>query len=97
MYIVKYVSYNNELLYCATTNDIHVVKVPIDSDEVDVSGLTQRVIEPGLPIQGLPLNEYAINDKFQLVALETNDNQLDFNRLFIENFDDDDSYKYYWT
>ena len=65
---------------------------------VDAAGLKTRKIVPGLPIKGLLLNEYSVGqNKHQLVCLETSDNQLDINRLFIENFDNDDSFNYYYT
>ncbi len=38
-------------------------------------------IDPNLNIHGLLLNIHCVNDKYQLIALETPDNILDFNKL----------------
>ncbi len=98
---MKFLSYNAELLYCATDSEIEICKVELHEFELqstlDAATMTVRKIVPGVKIHGLILNQFALEDKFQLVAYETKDNILDFNRLFIENFDDNDSYKYRYT
>jgi hypothetical protein len=43
-----------------------------------------HIIEPGLNIHGLFLNTSALKEKFVMVPLETEDSQLDFNKLFIQ-------------
>lgn len=81
--LVKFLSYNNNLLYAASHQTINICHVEHDrAKEVDANDLKVRQLTPGLKICGLLLNEYAVSDGFQLVSLETPDNQLDFNRLF---------------
>lgn len=97
--LVKYISYNAELLYAATEDQIKICKASTDNfgSTLDVNDLKVRTITPGLKIHGLLLNKFCVSDKFQLVAYETSDNILDFNRLFVENFDSDESFTYRYT
>ena len=77
-------------------------KIPLlhfeQKDEViDGKYLQVKVVNPKIPIHGLLLNEYCLESGFVLVALETADNQIDFNRLFIDNFEDESNCDYRWT
>lgn len=101
-YIVKYLAYNNNVLTAATRNEIEAAWISdshFDNDGtvLEVDDLKIRKVNPGLPIHAIFLNEYALEDGFRIVACETRDNQLDFNRLFFDNFEDDDSYGHRWT
>ena len=93
-YIVKYLSYNNGFLFAGTDQEIRIINVPTDKfttlgQVFDGKDMTQRILKPGLTIHGFLLNVHCVNDKYQLVAFETPDNQLDFNKLYLNNFSDD--------
>ena len=47
-----------------------------------------------MPIHGFIMNAHCIDEKYKLVALETPDNQLDFNKLFVNDITDDNRYAY---
>lgn len=96
--IVKYISYNADLLYVATEHEIKICKVPPETFGSTLEPESQKIrtINPGLKIWGLLINKIAVDQKFVLVAYETEENVIDFNRLFIDNFDDD-SYAFRYT
>jgi hypothetical protein len=92
------VSYNDEYLYCLTESEIHICKVALSNFEnggktIDSKDLTVRVVKPNRKIHLVTLNEFCIKEKYVLIALETDDNQLDYNRLYLDNFDNDQTFK----
>lgn len=93
---VKYLSYNNEYLFAASSNDIQVVRVPVSEfgSVFDASAAKVRTINLDYAIHGFLLNVHCLNDKYQLVTIESPDNQLDFNKLYIYNIDEDEKFSY---
>ena len=90
-------------MVAATRNEIEAAWVSEhhfseNGTELDANDLKTRKVNPGLPIHGILLNEYSLEGEgFRIIACETRDNILDFNRLFFDNFEDDDSYAHRWT
>jgi hypothetical protein len=56
---------------------------------VEAKDLKCRIVVPGVPTHGFLVNTFCLEDGFVIVALETNDDLVDFSKLFIDNFDDD--------
>lgn len=63
---------------------------------IDANDRTIRSLRPGLNIHGFVINIHCLNDKYQLVVLETPDNQLDFNKLYLYDFLEEDKFSYKW-
>eukprot|EP00347_Sterkiella_histriomuscorum_P004764 403359199 len=96
---INHISYNHSKLYGASQNKIYLTEIPTSYFEqtetvIDVTQDQIRVIEPGLNIHGLILNEWAREGGYQQIVFETLDNQLDFNRLYTENVTDKDSFTF---
>ena len=63
--------------------------------EVDAQDMKVRTITPGLKIHTLFVNlHFATMGGFIIVAMESNDNLVDFNRLILENINDDDCFNF---
>lgn len=68
--LVKYISYNAELLFAASSTEIRICKIqesefkPDSTPLIDAKDLKIRTINPGLTIHALFLNKFCISDKF---------------------------------
>ena len=70
-----------------------------EAQELDAKDLKVRTIRPGLKVLSLFINlHYQTTGGYIIVAFENPTyNLIDFNRLFIEDIDDDDNWKFRYT
>jgi hypothetical protein len=96
--IAIHFSYNGGYLYAFSEKEIAILHCNKDfSDDgtvIDAYESKVRTIKTTLKILGAPMSKYQFKDKYQQVIFETPDNQLEFNKILLKNFNDDDSFSY---
>jgi hypothetical protein len=98
IFLVKYLSYNGGYLYAMRSQEIDIlfIEAAFSEEGTDVDGETckRRQIPTTLKIQGAPMSKYQFNDKYQMIVFETPDNQLEFDKIILKNFTNDETFTY---
>ena len=85
------------IVFSGRDNSVRVLSLPEEAFDGEISGGNARVLEVDQKIHGFYVDNSARDNTYLIVALETADNQLDFNKLSVEGLDDDDSFTFSFT
>lgn len=101
-HLVKYITYCNFKLYLANENTVRVYQLPAEEeldgteDCIDLSTVIMRKVECSLRIVAMFINIHCQRTDHVLLTFELPDSQIDTNRLFIEEIEDNENWSYYF-